>query len=62
MWGSLPVQEEAAQTRDAVKQRTPRQMPNIWPDMRPKPPPRPIITDDEAYVEIAAKLRVCLRS
>jgi hypothetical protein len=59
MWGSTQTaQEEDLPVKEAPRQRTPRQYPNIWPDMRPKPPPREIITNDEHFVETAAKLRV----
>ena len=59
MWGSTQTaQEEDSPVKEAPRQRTPRQYPNIWPDMRPKPPPREIITNDEHFVETAAKLRV----
>ena len=60
MWGATAVEEApaVADPKDTVRPRTPRQYPNIWPDMRPKPPPREIIHDDEHFSDLAFKYRV----
>ena len=64
MWGSShgevaeDVPTPASLTVDPSKLRTPRRLPNIWPDLRPKPPPRQTIYDDEHFSEAMNKYQV----
>ena len=45
--GYIPEEETPREQAVEEVRRTPRKLPNIWPDMRPKPPPKDIVTDDE---------------
>lgn len=47
--GLTPRDDEDA-VKDAEVERTPRQLPNIWPDLRPKPQAR-LMPDDDEYMK-----------
>ena len=74
MWGNQSRQqdnfdpydyEESPLDDHEVKkeqQRTPRKMPNIWPDMRPKPKPREPAKEDDHMEKLAEQFRVRIAS